>query len=142
MLIPLIIFIFYNVKIVFKKWEIKSCCCCCCSFLRLKDRELKGADRQLHGLRLIKETNKAELYREVLMKSKASRLDQVASEQVLRLQEELKETRNETEGLQVMLRMIEDSLKKGQTYLNQLEESNLRIAEEIEDKRKKYLITS
>ena len=27
MLIPLIIFIFYNVKIVFKKWEIKSCCC-------------------------------------------------------------------------------------------------------------------
>ena len=22
--------IFYNVKIVFKKWEIKSCCCCCC----------------------------------------------------------------------------------------------------------------
>ena len=25
-LIPLIIFIFYNVKIVFKKWEIKSCC--------------------------------------------------------------------------------------------------------------------
>ena len=30
MLIPLIIFIFYNVKIVFKKWEIKSCCCCCC----------------------------------------------------------------------------------------------------------------
>ena len=28
--IPLIIFIFYNVKIVFKKWEIKSCCCCCC----------------------------------------------------------------------------------------------------------------
>ena len=102
------------------------------SFLRLKDRELKDADRQLHGLRLIKETNKAELYREVLMKSKASRLDQVASEQVLRLQEELKETRNETEGLQVMLRMIEDSLKKGQTCLNQLEESNLRIAEEIE----------
>ena len=33
MLIPLIIFIFYNVKIVFKKWEIKRvvvvvvCCC-------------------------------------------------------------------------------------------------------------------
>ena len=26
MLIPPIIFIFYNVKIVFKKWEIKSCC--------------------------------------------------------------------------------------------------------------------
>ena len=30
MLIPLIIFIFYNVKIVFKKWEIKSCCCFVC----------------------------------------------------------------------------------------------------------------
>ena len=48
------------------------------SFLRLKDRELKDADRQFHGLRLIKETSKAQLYREVLMKSKASRLDQVA----------------------------------------------------------------
>ena len=33
MLIPLIIFIFYNVKIVFKKWEIKSCCCCCINFI-------------------------------------------------------------------------------------------------------------
>ena len=48
------------------------------SFLRLKDRELKDADRQFYGLRLIKETSKAQLYREVLMKSKASRLDQVA----------------------------------------------------------------
>ena len=48
------------------------------SFLRLKDRELKDADRQFHGLRLIKETSKAQLYREVLMKSEASRLDQVA----------------------------------------------------------------
>ena len=102
------------------------------SFLRLKDRELKDADRQFHGLRLIKETSKDELYREVLMKSKASRLDQAASEQVLRLQEELKETRNETESLQVMLRTMEDSLKKGQTSLNQMEESNSGTAEEVE----------
>ena len=105
------------------------------SFLRLKDRELKDADREFHGLRLIKETSKAELYHEVLMKSKASRLDQVASEQVLRLQEELKETRNETESLQVMLRMMENSLKKGQTSLNQLEESNSKTAEEVETVR-------
>ena len=103
------------------------------SFLRLKDRELKDADRQFHGLRLIKETSKDELYREVLMKSKASRLDQAASEQVLRLQEELKETRNETVSLQVMLRTMEDdSPKKGQTSLNQMEESNLGTAEEVE----------
>ena len=101
-------------------------------FLRLKDRELKDANRDFHGLRLIKETSKAQLYREVLMKSEASRLDQVASEQVLRLQEELKETRNESESLQVMLRTIEDSLKKGKTSLNQLKESNSRTAEEVE----------
>ena len=30
MLIPLIIFIFYNVKIVFKKWEIKKSFICIC----------------------------------------------------------------------------------------------------------------
>ena len=109
------------------------------SFLRLKDKELKDADREFHGLSLFKEATKAELYREVLMKGKASHLAQVASEQVERLQEELKETKNETESLQLRLRMMEKSLQKGQTRLNQLKETKEVLDKELNEVRLKRL---
>ena len=109
------------------------------SFLRLKDKELKDADREFHGLSLFKEATKAELYREVLMKGKASHLAQVASEQVERLQEELKETKNETESLQLRLRMMEKSLQKGQTRLNQLKETKEVLDKELNQVRLKRL---
>ena len=109
------------------------------SFLRLKDKELKDADREFHGLSLVKEATKAELYREVLMKGKASHLAQVASEQVERLQEELKETKNETESLQLRLRMMEKSLQKGQTRLNQLKETKEVLDKELNEVRLKRL---
>ena len=109
------------------------------SFLRLKDKELKDADRKFHGLSLVKEATKAELYREVLMKGKASHLAQVASEQVERLQEELKETKNETESLQLRLRMMEKSLQKGQKRLNQLKETKEVLDKELNEVRLKRL---
>ena len=109
------------------------------SFLRLKDRELKDADREFHGLSLVKEATKAELYREVLMEGKASHLAQVASEQVERLQEELKETKNETESLQLRLRMMEKSLQKGQTKHNQLKETKEVLDKELNQVRLKRL---
>ena len=109
------------------------------SFLRLKDKELKDADREFHGLSLVKEATKAELYREVLMKGKASHLAQVASEQVERLQEELKETKNETESLQLRLRMMEKSLQKGQKRLNQLKETKEVLDKELNEVRLKRL---
>ena len=109
------------------------------SFLRLKDKELKDADREFHGLWLVKEATKAELYREVLMKGKASHLAQVASEQVERLQEELKETKNETQSLQLRLRMMEKSLHKGQTRLNQLKERKEDIDNKLDEVRVKRL---
>ena len=110
-----------------------------CSFLRLKDRELKDADREFHGLSLVKEATKAELYREVLMEGKASHLAQVASEQVERLQEELKETKNETQSLQLRLRMMEKSLQKGQTKHNQLKETKEVLDKELNQVRLKRL---
>mgnify|MGYP001798055964 CR=1 FL=1 len=101
-------------------------------FSKMKDRELKDAERKFRGLSLIKEAAKAQLYEEVLIKGKAAQRFQEASEQVDKLRQDLHETRSMNEDMRIKVQETEEFLQNTNKQVVKLREANIDSARELE----------
>ena len=101
-------------------------------FSKMKDRELKDAERKFRGLSLIKEAAKAQLYEEVLIKGKTAQRFQEASEQVDKLRQDLQETRSMNEHMRIKVQETEEFLQNTNKQVVKLREANIDSARELE----------
>ena len=101
-------------------------------FSKMKDRELKDAERKFRGLSIIKEAAKAQLYEEVLIKGKTAQLFQEASKQVDKLRQDLQESRSMNEHMRIKVQETEEFLQNTNKQVVKLREANIDSALELE----------